>query len=48
MFALCYQILKDEGQFVLAGLQGSPKELFGMAKLHDVFQIFPDVSKLME
>jgi hypothetical protein len=48
MFTHCYQILKDEGQFVLAGLQGSPKEFFGMAKPHGVFQIFSDVSKLME
>ena len=37
------QILKDEGRFVLEGFQGSPKELFDMAQLHDVFQIFSDV-----
>ena len=48
VFIHCYQIFKGEGRFVLAGLQGSPKEVFDMAKLHDVFQIFPDVSKAME
>jgi anti-sigma B factor antagonist len=48
VFIHCYQTFKDEGRFVLAGLQGSPKEVFDMAKLHDVFQIFPDVPKAME
>jgi anti-anti-sigma regulatory factor len=42
------QALKDEGRFVLEGLQGSPKKLFDMAQLHDVFSIFPDVPKVME
>ena len=42
------QTLKDEGRFVLEGFQGSPKELFDMAQLHDVFQIFSDVPKVME
>ena len=42
------QTLKDEGRFVLEGFQGSQKELFDMAQLHDVFQIFPDVPKVME
>ena len=48
VFIHCYQTLKDEDRFVLAGLQGSPKEVLDMAKLHDVFQIFPDVPKAME
>ena len=43
VFIHCYQTLKDKGQFSLAGLNGSPKEVFELAKLHDVFQIFPDV-----
>jgi anti-sigma B factor antagonist len=43
VFIHCYQMLKDEGWFVLAGLHGAPKEVFELAKLHDVFQIFPDV-----
>ena len=47
VFIHCYQTLKYEGRFVLAGLQGSPKEVFDMAKLHDVFQIFPDTSSAM-
>ena len=47
VFIHCYQTLKDEGRFVLAGLQGSPKEVFDMAKLHDVFQIFRDTSSAM-
>ena len=42
------QRLKDEVRFVLEGLQGSPKKLFDMAKLHDVFHAFPDVPKVME
>ena len=40
------QRLKDEARFVLEGLQGSSKELFDMAQLHDVFQISPDVPKV--
>jgi len=43
VFINCYQTLQEKGQFALAGLQGSPKEVFELAKLHDVFQIFPDV-----
>ena len=41
VFIHCYQTLKDEGRFVLAGLHGAPKEVFELAKLHEVFQIFP-------
>jgi anti-sigma B factor antagonist len=48
VFIHCYQMLKEEGRFVLAGLQGSPKEVFDMAKLHDVFEIFPDVTSATE
>jgi hypothetical protein len=37
-----------EFRFALEGLQGPQKELFDMAQLHDFFQIFPDVPKVME
>ena len=43
VFIHCFQTLKDEGRFVLSGLHGAPKEVFELAKLHEVFQIFPDV-----
>ena len=48
IFIHCFQILKDEGRFVLAGLHGAPKEVFELAKLHDVFEIFPDVAAAMQ
>ena len=48
VFIHCYQMLKDEGRFVLARLHGAPKEVFELAKLHEVFQIFPDVPSAME
>jgi anti-sigma B factor antagonist len=48
VFIHCYQTVKDEGRFVLAGLHGAPKEVFELAKLHDVFQIFPDVPGAMK
>ena len=38
-----FQTLKEEGRFVLASLHGGPKEVFELAKLHDVFENFPDV-----
>ena len=41
-------MLKDKGRFVLAGLHGAPKEVFELAKLYEVFQIFPDVPSAME
>ena len=48
VFIHCFQTLKDEGRFVLAGLHGAPKEVFELAKLHDVFEIFPDVPAAMK
>jgi anti-anti-sigma regulatory factor len=39
------------GKLVLVGLNGSPKEVFDMAKLHDVFKItseLPEALKQME
>lgn len=48
VFIHCYQTVEDGGRFVLAGLHGAPKDVFELAKLHDVFQIFPDVPSAME
>jgi anti-anti-sigma regulatory factor len=48
VFIHYYETFKDEGRFALAGLQGSPEEVFDMAKLQYVFQIFPDAPKAME
>ena len=45
VFIHCYQMLKDEGRFVLAGIHGAPKEVFELAKLHEVF---PDVPSAMK
>ena len=42
------QTLKEEGRFVLAGLHCAPKEVFELAKLHDVFEIFSDVAAAMK
>ncbi|MBT3924134.1 MAG: STAS domain-containing protein [Nitrospina sp.] len=44
VFIHCYQSLSGKGRFALAGLNGAPKEVFELAKLHDVFQISPDVA----
>ena len=44
VFISNYQKLKRSGgRFLLAGLQGSPKDVFEMAKLHDVFEVCLDV-----
>jgi anti-sigma B factor antagonist len=48
IFIQFFQILKEEGRFVLASLHGFPKEVFELAKLHNVFEIFPDVAAAME
>lgn len=37
------KLKKIGGRFILASLQGAPRDVFEMAKLHDVFEIFPDV-----
>ena len=47
-FIQFFQTLKEEGRFVLAGLHGAPKEVFELAKLHNVFEIFPDVAAAMK
>ena len=52
IFIKCLQKLgKMGGRLVLVGLNGSPKEVFEMAKLHDVFNVspeLPDALKQME
>jgi anti-sigma B factor antagonist len=47
-FIQILQTLKEEDRFVLAGLHGAPKEVFELVKLHDVFEIFPDVAAAMK
>lgn len=42
------KLKKVGGRFVLAGLQGAPREVFEMAKLHDVFEIFADASSAVK
>lgn len=49
VFLHCFQKLgKIEGKLLLAGLNGAPKEVFEMAKLHDVFEIFPDTASAIQ
>lgn len=36
------------GKFMLVGLQGAPKEVFAMAKLHDVFAMYPDLTSALD
>jgi len=49
VFIGCFQTLeKAKGTFLLAGLQGTPKETFEMAKLHDVFELYPDVASALK
>jgi len=48
IFIHFFQTLKEGGRFVLTGLHGVPKEVFELAKLHDVFDIFPDVATAMQ
>ena len=47
-FTQFFQILKEEGRFLSAGLHGAPKEVFELANLHNVFEIFPDVAAAMK
>jgi anti-anti-sigma regulatory factor len=36
------------GKLVLVGLNGSPKEVFAMAKLHDVFSISAELAEALK
>jgi anti-sigma B factor antagonist len=49
VFIHCFQTLeKSQGKFLIAGLQGVPKEIFEMAKLHDVFELYPDITSAIK
>ena len=49
VFIHCFQLLeKSQGKFVIAGLQGAPEEIFEMAKLHDVFELYPDITSAIK
>jgi anti-anti-sigma regulatory factor len=37
-----------EGKLVLVGLNGPPKEVFDMAKLHDVFKISAEMAEALK
>lgn len=37
-----------EGKFMLAHITGAPKEVFDMAKLHEVFDVFSDVPSAIQ
>lgn len=48
-FIHCHRVVElAEGKFLLAGLQGAPKEVFAMAKLHDVFEMHPDIASAID
>lgn len=38
------RVKKSGGRFLLANLQGAPRVVFDMAKLHNVFEVFADIS----
>jgi|GEM_PF-382889 len=49
VFIHCFQTLdKTEGKFLIAGLRGAPLEIFDMAKLHDVFELYPDITSAIK
>jgi len=49
VFIHCFQTIeKSEGKFLLAGLQGVPLQIFEMAKLHDVFELYPDITSAIK
>ena len=49
IFLYCSQALEREnGKFLLAGLTGAPLEVFEMAKLHEVFELYPDISSAIQ
>jgi anti-sigma B factor antagonist len=49
IFLYCLQMLeKAGGKFSLAGLTGAPLEVFEMSKLHEVFDLHPDVSSAIK
>ncbi|VAX28982.1 hypothetical protein MNBD_NITROSPINAE05-1270 [hydrothermal vent metagenome] len=49
VFIRCLQMLeKTQGKFLIAGLQGAPLEIFEMAKLHNVFELYPDIASAIK
>jgi anti-sigma B factor antagonist len=49
VFIRCLQKLgKMGGKLVLVGLNGAPKEVFDMAKLHDVFKISAEMAEALK
>ncbi len=42
------RLQKIEGRFMLAHLNGAPKDVFEMAKLHEVFDLYPDVDSALK
>ncbi len=42
------KVQKLEGKFFLASIKGAPKEVFDMAKLHEVFTVYEDVSDAID
>ncbi len=49
IFLYCSQALEKEGgKLFLAGLTGAPLEVFEMAKLHEVFDLYPDVPSVIK
>ncbi|KMP10714.1 hypothetical protein UR09_05425 [Candidatus Nitromaritima sp. SCGC AAA799-A02] len=49
VFIHCHRVVEQaEGKFMLAGLKGAPKDVFEMAKLHDVFAMYPDLNSALD
>jgi anti-sigma B factor antagonist len=49
VFIHCFQTLeKSQGKFLLAGLRGAPLEIFEMAKLHNVFELYPNLTSAIK
>ncbi|QPJ60956.1 MAG: STAS domain-containing protein [Candidatus Nitronauta litoralis] len=42
------KVQKLEGRFFLASITGAPKEVFDMAKLHEVFNVYDDVADAID
>ncbi|MEE9258476.1 MAG: STAS domain-containing protein [Nitrospinaceae bacterium] len=48
-FIHCHRKLEaEDGRFLLAGLSGAPRQVFDMAKLHDVFEVLSDEPSALE
>ena len=48
-FIHCHRVVEQaSGIFMLAGLHGAPREVFEMAKLHNVFSIYLDLTAALD